>query len=644
MTRLTIFYFLNWLALLVYIFNSSIYLSRGDMGAFQILMAFNTSLFLVIVIKAVTKGIAKLFQSDEYVFRYLAIGVFVFAYIFTNIDTKVLSIYRDHFNVKLFGILFETGIMQDLGVQTSDMLSIAIQIIGIIAWVLLTLMISNWVYHNKREIIPELISSYFRNGFKFLIYLSILEKLFFSYFHYTDQKKLNRYWNSVPSYTALRMSKVWGPILNAPKEAEREAAKITWDFETEFLTAHNKLNKQLNSVKAEKKDINIVLLVFESLRYDMNDPEIMPFVHQSQNQWISSKQHFSNSNCTGNGTFGILSGLTPFYWYPSYKKELQPSALSILDQLGYQIDVYTTTALGYSDMDKHIFTDAIDNVYKFTGYGGGLGHPMVKRSDLYRWDEMMIEEFFANMKSTKNSGPILSYLWFYSTHYNYYFPESFGKFNPYIKRHYQIYEPSLQQESDLVFNRYKNSAYYADHLIQKIVNEIETNGQMDNTIIVVIGDHGEEFNEFGRFAHSYSFKNVQTSTPFVMHIPRYSSSKYKITSHADIMPTIFDYIGLSPSYRLFTDGKSLLSYDEKMDFAIVQECQINKRPKEFLIADAEWKMEFQLAGNKIEAGNLETISDTPVSPKTAAVFSDIRKKLLTKARKNLKHFSKSTQN
>ena len=85
MTRLTIFYFLNWLALLVYIFNGSIYLSRGDMGAFQILMAFNTSLFLVIVIKAVTKGISKLFQSDEYVFRYLAIGCFVFTYILSLI-------------------------------------------------------------------------------------------------------------------------------------------------------------------------------------------------------------------------------------------------------------------------------------------------------------------------------------------------------------------------------------------------------------------------------------------------------------------------------------------------------------------------------------------------------------------------------
>ena len=37
------------------------------------------------------------------------------------------------------------------------------------------------------------------------------------------------------------------------------------------------------------------------------------------------------------------------------------------------------------------------------------------------------------------------------------------------------------------------------------------NEQLDNTIIVIIGDHGEEFNEFGRFGHSFSFKNVIAS-------------------------------------------------------------------------------------------------------------------------------------
>ncbi len=63
----------------------------------------------------------------------------------------------------------------------------------------------------------------------------------------------------------------------------------------------------------------------------------------------------------------------------------------------------------------------------------GLGHPMVKRSDLYKWDERMVKEFIDNFTYKKNK-PSLSYLWFYSTHYNYYFPESFAKFEPYIKK------------------------------------------------------------------------------------------------------------------------------------------------------------------------------------------------------------------
>ena len=46
----------------------------------------------------------------------------------------------------------------------------------------------------------------------------------------------------------------------------------------------------------------------------------------------------------------------------------------------------------------------------------------------------------------------------------------------------RVYEKGLQKESDLVFNRYKNSAYYVDSQIAKIVNEIEKSGKMENTI------------------------------------------------------------------------------------------------------------------------------------------------------------------
>ena len=646
MKRLSIFYFLHWLALIIYIFPNSLYLSNGESGLFHLIMTFNTPIFLIIIIKGIIKGLENLFKIDENDFRYVAAFLFAFTYLFTAIDAKVLSIYRDHFNVKLFKILFETGVMQDMGVRSSDIISIISQILLIIFWCLITLFISNWIYENKRDLFKNNFNFYISSIFKTLIVLSLLEKIIFSFFYYTERETFKHYWNSVPSYTPLRMSKVWTPILNPLTKEEKAAANITWDFESDFLLRQKEIDNDLETISAEKNDIDIVLLVFESLRFDMDDPEIMPNLHRLKQKWISSKQHFSNSNCTGNGIFGILTGQTPFYWYPSYKDEMQPIALSIFDKLDYDIDIYTTTALEYSDMHKHIFTEAIDNIYKFTNYGGGLGHPMVKRSDLYKWDEMMVEKFLNNFVN-EDRKPSLSFLWFYSTHYNYYFPDSFGKFEPYIKRHYQIYEKGLQKESDLVFNRYKNSAYYVDSQIAKIVNEIEKSGKMENTIIVVVGDHGEEFNEFGRFAHSYSFNNFQTSTPFIMHIPGQKNNQYNITSHADIMPTIIDYINLSQPFNDYLSGKSLIRYNEENDYAIVQECQIEDRPKKFLIADHKTKMEFSLSGNKIESGRLSTINDEIIisnsskdSDKSNNNFNILKNTLLNKAKKNLNQFSK----
>lgn len=639
MTRLTIFYLINWLILFIYILNSTIYLSQGRMGPFLIFMALNTPFFLILITKLVTKGVAKIFKSNEYKFRYLATIQLVLIYFSTIVDEKVLSIYRDHFNLQLFGLLFEPGVMQDMGVQASDVLGIIIRFIGIMICVLGSLFFSNWVYQNKLKIFPSIFTKNLTLAFKVLIYLSIIEKILFSYFHFTDRQATNDNWNSVPSYTPLRMSKLWAPIIKPTTNDEKEASKINQNFENDFLVTHKELEDNIEKITAKKEDVNIIILVFESLRSDMNHPDIMPNLYNFSKEWITSQQHFSNSNCTGNGTFGVLTGLTPFYWYPSFKKELQPSTLSIFDQLNYNINVYTTTELGYSDMNKHIFTSAFDKVFKFTGYGGGLGHPMVKRSDLYKWDEIMVDEFLDNFENERKDGPNLSYLWFYSTHFNYYFPKSFAKFKPYIKRHYQIYEKGLQKESDLVFNRYKNAAHYVDHLIGKIVDKIKASGEWENTILVVTGDHGEEFNEFGRFAHSYSFKNVQASTPFAMHIPNTSVSNYNITSHADIMPTILDYLEISIPFDKYLTGKSLLEYDIDKDFALVQECVVKNRPKKFMIANENWKMEFLLSGDKIQSGNLETIEDEPVNTDSSDHYIKIKKELLKKAESNLEHFS-----
>ena len=327
MTRLTLFYFTNWLILLVYIFNNALFLSPGKplsslflMEPFFFFMTLNTPFFLIIIIKGATKGLAKIFRSNEFNLRYLALFLIVFTFIFTVIDAKVLSIYRDHFNLKLYGLLFEAGVMQDMGIHFADLILLAFQLLMTILWTIASLKVSIWFYNKYSYLMPNFITNKFYLIFKMLIFLSLIEKIFFSYFYYTERAVTLTYWNSIPSYTVLRMSKVWRPMLDAPTEAEKAAAKITWDFEADFLDSQKKLSEKIETIRANKKDVNIVFLVFESLRYDMNYPEIMPNLnyYAKSNKWITSKQHFSNSNCTGNGIFGTLTGQSPFYWYPSY--------------------------------------------------------------------------------------------------------------------------------------------------------------------------------------------------------------------------------------------------------------------------------------------------------------------------------------
>ena len=54
-------------------------------------------------------------------------------------------------------------------------------------------------------------------------------------------------------------------------------------------------------------------------------------------------------------------------------------------------------------------------------------------------------------------------------------------------------------------------------------------------------------------------------------------------------------------------------------------------------------MEFRLAGNKIKSGKLFSINDKPINSleNNGNDFIEIKKPLLSKAKRNLNHFSKS---
>ncbi len=68
-----------------------------------------------------------------------------------------------------------------------------------------------------------------------------------------------------------------------------------------------------------------------------------------------------------------------------------------------------------------------------------------------------------------------------------------------------------------------------------------------NTIVVLTGDHGEEMFETGRLAHGATLEDPQVKTPLLICAPGVANRhlEREVTSHADIMPTLFDLLGLT---------------------------------------------------------------------------------------------------
>ena len=118
-----------------------------------------------------------------------------------------------------------------------------------------------------------------------------------------------------------------------------------------------------------------------------------------------------------------------------------------------------------------------------------------------------------------------------------------------------------QEEALPVFNRYRNSVHYADAVAGRMLDALLANGELENTLVVVTGDHGEEFFEHGHFGHTSNFAGTQVRVPLLLMGPGIPvGEEARPTSHLDVSTTILELMGADPAQRGdWTLGENLLS-------------------------------------------------------------------------------------
>jgi arylsulfatase A-like enzyme len=106
---------------------------------------------------------------------------------------------------------------------------------------------------------------------------------------------------------------------------------------------------------------------------------------------------------------------------------------------------------------------------------------------------------------------------------------------------------------------YDASVRQADERLGGVIHKLRRAGLWDDTLFILLADHGEELGDRGGWQHDQSLYQELIHVPLIVHFPsnRFAGRRVKEpVSLIDVAPTLLDYLGLprSGQYR----GRSLL--------------------------------------------------------------------------------------
>lgn len=121
---------------------------------------------------------------------------------------------------------------------------------------------------------------------------------------------------------------------------------------------------------------------------------------------------------------------------------------------------------------------------------------------------------------------------------------------------------------------YKEEIEFLDLELGRFIDWLKANGQYDNSAIIVISDHGEEFGEHGGFWHGTTLYDEVLHVPLIIKTPKNYPKNVRVpwqVRSIDISPTIAQLMGLEADESW--EGENLL------------------QEQELKLAQAEWKFD-----------------------------------------------------
>ena len=280
---------------------------------------------------------------------------------------------------------------------------------------------------------------------------------------------------------------------------------------------------------SDEKRPNVITILLESVPatalhcYGHAKPDVTPYLDALAAEGVRFEHCWAAASFSA---YGVVSTMTSLYMLRGerydYFKDTEfpfmglPRALKLG---GYQLVMFSSGNESFDNISRFYPPADFDVFFSRDQYTVPWEDSL--QDSMRMDDKYAVTRFETWLADRADPRPFYAGLYLQATHFNYEVPE------PWYSHDLPV--PDLYSSGDGIIrippetlpklrNQYDNAMRYGDHWVGRIRDALEQAGELDNTIIVAVGDHGEGFMQHGLARHGVHVWEEMIHVPLIVYV------------------------------------------------------------------------------------------------------------------------------
>jgi arylsulfatase A-like enzyme len=306
---------------------------------------------------------------------------------------------------------------------------------------------------------------------------------------------------------------------------------------------------------------NVLLIIMDTVRADRlscygNRRKVTPMIDAIAHRGVLFENFYSNSSWTLPAHASLFTGVYAAAHRATQEKlELDdrfPTLAGILDEAGYQTFGSSTNGIvsGATGLDRGLdtFVPAFSDSIREALIVAGIGH--------LDPNNIAFERF---LKTSHRDRPFFVFLNYIDPHAPYeppkvdmfvdkkYSRDEIAKATRVRMTDHYMHGTIDDEQFELLNQLYEAEINQVDRAVDNLYATLQADGRLNNTLIIITSDHGENLGEHGHFAHVFSIHNTLLKIPLIVMPPGgmpAGSVRHDTAQLLDLFPTVLEWCGV----------------------------------------------------------------------------------------------------